>query len=939
MDLRKGRKAPWARSSFSLGFIFGVTLVVLTTAVVPGPKGDRSTFFLASTASADDSALCVSGGDTTVSFTDADSLKLVLVWVSFADSTDTPYSPCQESHTVLPDTLPSWFRDVETEFEDYIQWQSYGKLTIDAWTAQHPDADSLKPWSTGKTPCYWMRVFETPALRRYYGCESPGGTQICADGAEGCVNRLVLDKIKDELGEDYFDGVDLVSFIHMGSDFSLTGYAGWWDVPPRYSCTDSCAGPIYCGSGTVQRPIMGYASGDEPSTKYMLAHELGHALGIVGHLPRAGYCETCPVKMGKYGLMQLGAPQPINFAGDSFIPYHLWDISGGWGDNSPNWFSKSSFDSIGVNTLDVRIYDVRSVNKHNAVIVDTKRDTYNSEFWLIHHQNTKYDQVYGGDLLAMWHMRNPRREPGIVTDFDLEAATGKHVACDDTTSNAIAGWDSLECDVPNGHRGTRWDLWADSGPDTLGPNTSPNSNDYSSSAYVDSQSVCTGIAIHDIRLDYPVLRTVGGPKDHPSFIDFPRDYWVDVIYQGCGGGGGIESPFLYPWGGRNFPRRVNLLSGLGQPRNPEGQYEPGTDFLVLANPLPFYSWRYVFKVREDGKSTGYFDQIRLHVVDHDAGVTMAATRAGGLVAYAGETAPEEVTGLAGDGLRVLSERGELVHGEPGTSAIVQWNNLATPAGSGGIVLSASGRERDNMASAGGLAVERQDGRGEWLEVARVSPRSILTDVYLGDPELGRTGTSLILRLRWLDYHALDYVSFVTIADPSTWSRSVVEPDSAVIAYGGSRQTELLARDGSFAILNPGSKLTVAFACAVPEGGRQRSVVLETHGYYVVPPAEEGIAGDEPGQVIQYLDRNRPNPFNPSTHILFGLGRGAEVSLNIYSARGALIRRLYKGPLESGDHDFFWDGRASNGAAVASGMYFYRLEAGRELASGKMVMLR
>jgi hypothetical protein len=124
------------------------------------------------------------------------------------------------------------------------------------------------------------------------------------------------------------------------------------------------------------------------------------------------------------------------------------------------------------------------------------------------------------------------------------------------------------------------------------------------------------------------------------------------------------------------------------------------------------------------------------------------------------------------------------------------------------------------------------------------------------------------------------------------------------------------------------------------------VVLGTTGYYVRPVQAEGRPGhgvneaaEKGGKVIQYLDKNHPNPFNPSTHIVFGLNRGSQVSLGIYSAEGELVRRLYEGPMEPGDHNFLWDGRTGDGAGVASGIYFYRLWAGTELATGRMVMLK
>jgi hypothetical protein len=619
--------------------------------------------------------------------------------------------------------------------------------------------------------------------------------------------------------------------------------------------------------------------------------------------------------MGRYDAMQNGAPQPITFT-ESFAPYHPWQLTAYAGSSAPQWFESAWFDTVSVNTLDVRVYDVRNSSSRNIVRVDTRIDTYNSEFWLVNHPDSSFDEMFGGKLLAIWHMRNPEQSIS-PRDFDLELATGKYEHCGSTVPDASAGKDSLECKL---HKGRIFDLWADAGPDTLGPRSNPNSNDYSSSAYPGTQSVETEISIHDIRL---------APDQEPQ-----EDYLVDVIYETS-----EESPFLYVWQGRDFPRLVNVLAALGQPAETQGPYRVGADHLVLFQPLTFDGDRYVFKLREDGGSTTYVDRAALRVVDHAPAVTMAVTDGGELVAYSDEVTPSQVVGLPGNPLAALSQRGNPVHGEAGSALILDWDNLTTLQGLGGLILSSSGRQQDNMPQEGTLVVDAPDGQGGWSEVARIVPRSALTDVFLPEDDFGRLGANLSVRIRWLDFHAVDYVAFVSRADASTWSAAVVAPDSAEIAYGGSRLPELTDLDGSFAVLGPGAKLTVAFPFSPPELERVRSVVFVVDGYYVLPAEHEFSTAGGNQSIIDYVDRNRPNPFNPTTHIVFGLNRGYRVSLDIYSAQGRLVRRLYDGPLESGPHEFVWDGRTSSGEAVVSGVYFYRLRAGSEVVTGKMLTLK
>ncbi|MFZ1729354.1 MAG: FlgD immunoglobulin-like domain containing protein [Bacteroidota bacterium] len=86
----------------------------------------------------------------------------------------------------------------------------------------------------------------------------------------------------------------------------------------------------------------------------------------------------------------------------------------------------------------------------------------------------------------------------------------------------------------------------------------------------------------------------------------------------------------------------------------------------------------------------------------------------------------------------------------------------------------------------------------------------------------------------------------------------------------------------------------------------------------VEPMDQAIP-----EVFQ-LSQNYPNPFNPSTSIKFSVTRSADVQLLVYNSTGKLIKKLADGHLTSGNYTANWDGRDDNGAAVATGIYFYRL---------------
>jgi hypothetical protein len=108
-----------------------------------------------------------------------------------------------------------------------------------------------------------------------------------------------------------------------------------------------------------------------------------------------------------------------------------------------------------------------------------------------------------------------------------------------------------------------------------------------------------------------------------------------------------------------------------------------------------------------------------------------------------------------------------------------------------------------------------------------------------------------------------------------------------------------------------------------------------------PKASCTINTDVPGAVpsLFALRQNVPNPFNPSTTIRFDLPDRTKTTLRIYDIAGREICTLLDGTLNAGEHSATWNGRDGSGHEVGSGVYFYRLDAGKNTATRKMVMLR
>ncbi len=88
-----------------------------------------------------------------------------------------------------------------------------------------------------------------------------------------------------------------------------------------------------------------------------------------------------------------------------------------------------------------------------------------------------------------------------------------------------------------------------------------------------------------------------------------------------------------------------------------------------------------------------------------------------------------------------------------------------------------------------------------------------------------------------------------------------------------------------------------------------------------------------------LRQNYPNPFNPSTTISFTLPGKSTVHLNVYNIAGQKVATLADGSMDAGEHTVVWDGSVESGGKAASGVYLYRLDAGRYSSTKKMLLLK
>lgn len=88
-----------------------------------------------------------------------------------------------------------------------------------------------------------------------------------------------------------------------------------------------------------------------------------------------------------------------------------------------------------------------------------------------------------------------------------------------------------------------------------------------------------------------------------------------------------------------------------------------------------------------------------------------------------------------------------------------------------------------------------------------------------------------------------------------------------------------------------------------------------------------------------LERNFPNPFNPETTIRYSVPKQGEVTLRIYNILGQEVATLVNSEHLPGYYTAHWGGQDQSGRTVASGIYLYRMQAGKFIRIHKMLLLK
>ncbi|HIE30659.1 TPA: choice-of-anchor D domain-containing protein, partial [Candidatus Poribacteria bacterium] len=202
-----------------------------------------------------------------------------------------------------------------------------------------------------------------------------------------------------------------------------------------------------------------------------------------------------------------------------------------------------------------------------------------------------------------------------------------------------------------------------------------------------------------------------------------------------------------------------------------------------------------------------------------------------------------------------------------------------------------------------------------------------------------------------------YYRGVKIGDEKSKILTVRNEGAGVLSINSTKifgmnpyQFDIIAGGGSFD-LNPGDSHDITVRFKPMSKGMKYAILLinsndADENPYLVMMSGRGLAAIETA-----VFQNSPNPFNPETWISYQLSFDADVTIKIYNTQGDIVRILRLGYKKAGLYldkqtAAYWNGRDEEGEKVASGVYFYTLQAcpnedgvGEFSKTRKMVILK
>lgn len=187
-------------------------------------------------------------------------------------------------------------------------------------------------------------------------------------------------------------------------------------------------------------------------------------------------------------------------------------------------------------------------------------------------------------------------------------------------------------------------------------------------------------------------------------------------------------------------------------------------------------------------------------------------------------------------------------------------------------------------------------------------------------------------LRWRKAAVLVSLAVLVISDPTHAGAGGYQLSGAGPGNGGG-----YAEGGGYSL--------VGMLGQSESGGQASGGGYSLEGGFYGESTDDTVPIDPPGAPpvlnirVAALYPPIPNPFNPTTRIVFDLPETNLVRLAVYGADGRIVRTLLHDRISAGRYVLRWDGRDDHFRSVASGTYFVRYQTATSIHHSKIILLR
>ncbi|SMO80058.1 T9SS type A sorting domain-containing protein [Gracilimonas mengyeensis] len=192
-------------------------------------------------------------------------------------------------------------------------------------------------------------------------------------------------------------------------------------------------------------------------------------------------------------------------------------------------------------------------------------------------------------------------------------------------------------------------------------------------------------------------------------------------------------------------------------------------------------------------------------------------------------------------------------------------------------------------------------------------------------------------------------SFVFILPPDDLQIAHTNPTEISLRWSDNSDVEegyiierKIGEDGSFTVIDSLEANSRSYEDRSVSGDllsysyRIKAYVGMESSHYTTAQALTAVSNEEEMNVPSgfSISQNYPNPFNPTTQIRFGLATASHVKLEVFNIAGQKVDELVNEARSAGFHTVTFD--AQN---LASGIYIYRLDAGDNILTNKMILMK